>query len=444
MNKKFLFARLLLLCTGSLIIANSALAACIRTDNNVYLSAAALAAGYTATTWAGACSGCNGSMGLPSTISVSSSNFIANGALLASGTNTIISGGSSTPYTAKQILFRCNVADIGSLYEFYSTNGDNPSLGGATVSDITDAYYAYFINIAVRLTNTRTGQRYSRYWKSRLLAPADLYSDGTYVYVPAAAFSGITTEVFKTGSTTYGVAYGNRSIFSGIDPSGYLAFKGPGLGVDALVNGADSASVFPGFPIYWPAAWSMYNKVTFVKGATCAINTYTANVTLPTILKRQLDAGNTSTKPFTVTLRCETTAPSGTAVNATTPNLAMGFLVNNATALSAATTLGLKNASGGISYLLDNKYGTPGVASGVGIRIYNRNNVPINLLSQNVTGTGNAAGWYGYQTLATLTSTNAGINNYTGNFTASLEKISGRTVTVGSVNAQLQILVSLQ
>jgi type 1 fimbria pilin len=79
----------------------------------------------------------------------------------------------------------------------------------------------------------------------------------------------------------------------------------------------------------------------------------------------------------------------------------MGFLVTQPTALAQADTLGLKNASGGISHLLDNNYGTTGVASGVGIRIYKAGeSTPLTLLSTNTTtGTGNAAGWYGFTDL---------------------------------------------
>ncbi len=44
----------------------------------------------------------------------------------------------------------------------------------------------------------------------------------------------------------------------------------------------------------------------------------------------------------------------------------------------------------------------PGVASGVGIRIYNDAGTPINLLPDRIkTGTGNARGWYGYKDLTT-------------------------------------------
>lgn len=89
-------------------------------------------------------------------------------------------------------------------------------------------------------------------------------------------------------------------------------------------------------------------------------------------------------------------------------------------------------------------YGEPGVASGVGIRIYNDAGTPINLLPDRIkTGTGNARGWYGYKDLTTRVSSGS-VETYSGDFTASLEAIGGQTVTAGSVNAQLQAVVSFQ
>ena len=51
-----------------------------------------------------------------------------------------------------------------------------------------------------------------------------------------------------------------------------------------------------------------------------------------------------------------------------------------------------------INRLLDTHYGEKGVASGVGIRIYDERGAPLNLLPDKTsTGTGNARGWYGYK-----------------------------------------------
>jgi type 1 fimbria pilin len=122
----------------------------------------------------------------------------------------------------------------------------------------------------------------------------------------------------------------------------------------------------------------------------------------------------------------------------------MGFLVNQANAVMKATQLGLTTSGGGLTWLLDNQYGSSGVASGVGIKIYNRHGAAINLLPDlNSMGIGNARGWYAYTDLTSLTSSDTS-NLYSGDFTASLEALSGQTITPGTVNAQLQVVVSFQ
>jgi hypothetical protein len=73
----------------------------------------------------------------------------------------------------------------------------------------------------------KSGEYYSRYWKSRQLTADDWYSDGTYVYIPASAFSDVFVELFKVDGT-YGSQ--NSSNYFTYDrsgqPSGYVAFQG--------------------------------------------------------------------------------------------------------------------------------------------------------------------------------------------------------------------------
>jgi Fimbrial protein. len=122
----------------------------------------------------------------------------------------------------------------------------------------------------------------------------------------------------------------------------------------------------------------------------------------------------------------------------------MGLLVNQSNAVLQATQLGLTTSGGGLTWLLDTRYGSSGVASGVGIKIYDSNGSAINLLPNlSSTGTGNTRGWYAYSDLTSLVSSGSPAI-YSGDFTASLEALSGQTVTAGTVNAQLQVVVSFQ
>lgn len=430
----------------SLLIGASspAIATCVKVTTTSQLSASAIAAGYTAASWTGSCDTCNGKLGMPAVISINSgSNFQPSGTLLASATGNFLTGAYSGGFASNQVLFRCALADADSLYEFYSTNGDNAYTGAYLASEVDGAYYDVARNVAARLTNLTTGEYYSRYWKSRQLNADDLYQDDTYIYVPASVFSDVLYELFKISSTSYYVSSATRYTDAYTQPRGYIAFKGQGIST-ALVDGSDHASNYSGWYTYWPGAWSTYSQVTYVRSAACEVKDYPNYVSLPTISTAALTNGEVSQASFTVSVECESGAVSGVTSSSSTPNVAMGFLVNNASAVSAATTLGLVSSGGGITWLLDTNYGSSGVASGVGIRVYNSAGNAINLLPDlSSVGTGNTRGWYGFKDLTTLASSDS-TDIYEGSFIASLEAISGQTVTAGTVNAQLQVIVSFQ
>lgn len=410
------------------------------------LSQSAIAAGYTAAYWTGACDTCSGNVGLPSVISINSGKtFQPSGTLLASSVGSFLSSASNVSYSANQILYRCAVADADSLYEMYATNGDSPYAGQYITSEVDGAYYDVAANVAVRLTNLTTGEYYSRYWKARQLTASDWYSDGTYIYIPASAFSNVLYEMFKIDSTRYYASNSNRYVDNWTQPRGYIAFKGPGLDTNNLKVAQDSLSYWYGFYRNWPAAWSTFSNVTYVRGALCEVQDYPSVVLLPTVSVNTLAAGGKSQAPFTITIQCESGAISGTSTSTiTSANVAMGFLVNQSNAVTQARNLGLTTAGGGLTWLLDTHYGSSAAASGVGIKIYDSHNMALNLLpDRTVTGTGNSRGWYAYKDLTSQISS-GGADIYSGDFTASLEALSGQTITAGTVNAQLQVVVSFQ
>ncbi|KEY43250.1 putative fimbrial usher protein StbD [Pantoea agglomerans] len=327
----------------------------------------------------------------------------------------------------------------------YATNGDSPYAGQYITSEVDGAYYDVAANVAVRLTNLTTGEYYSRYWKARQLTASDWYSDGTYIYIPASAFSNVLYEMFKIDSTRYYASNSNRYVDNWTQPRGYIAFKGPGLDTNNLKVGQDSLSYWYGFYRNWPAAWSTFSNVTYVRGALCEVQDYPSVVLLPTVSVNTLAAGGKSQAPFTITIQCESGAISGTSTSTiTSANVAMGFLVNQSNAVTQARNLGLTTAGGGLTWLLDTHYGSSAAASGVGIKIYDSHNMALNLLpDRTVTGTGNSRGWYAYKDLTSQISS-GGADIYSGDFTASLEALSGQTITAGTVNAQLQVVVSFQ
>ncbi|ENZ7914667.1 fimbrial usher protein StbD [Klebsiella aerogenes] len=421
-------------------------ATCIRVISTSSLSAQAIQAGYTAANWTGACDTCNGNIGLPAVISLNSGgNFQPAGTLLASAVGNFLTAATQKTYTSNQILFRCNIVDAGSLFEMYATNGDSPYAGMNSAGEIDGAYYDVAKNVAVRMTNLSTGEYYSRYWKQRQLQRGDWYQDDSYIYIPASAFSNVLYEMYKITSANY---YHNASNYykdTFTQPRGYIAFKGPGLATDSLAAGMDSASYWYGWYSLWPGTWSTYNTLAYIRGALCRVKDYPAVVLLPTISSDVLEEGGSSQTPFSVSLECESGAISGTeSSTASKANVAMGFLVNQPVAVNAARALGLVTSGGGLTWLMDSHYGQRGVASGVGIKILDQNGKALNLLSDTgVTGAGNSRGWYAYQALTSPVSSGS-VTTSTGDFTASLEAINGQSVTPGSVNAQLQVVVSFQ
>ncbi|WP_410375928.1 fimbrial usher protein StbD [Enterobacter cloacae] len=450
-NSAGLIISLIFVCWSPAVFAAGS---CVRVTTTSQLSAAAQSAGYTAATWSGAYDGNTvTSLGLPGVVTISSSgSFQPSGTLLASSTASFLTAGHKETFTANQILFRCDAKAVNAgLYEFYATNGDEDYSGKNSASEVDGSYYTHVKNVAIRLTNMKTGEYYSRYWRSRQLISDDWYTDGTYTYIPASAFSDVFVELYKVDGT-YGTQ-NSASLYtyswwstSGAQPAGYIAFQGGGLS-SGLYNGADSVSVYSGFYDAWPAGFGLTSFVTFFRGASCFIQDYPSVVSLPTISVSELNSGSTSRTGFSISMECESGAISGTANStSSSASVAMGFMVNQPNAVSKAQSLGLVTSGGGLTWLLDTGYGSStGEASGVGIQILDSNGNQLNLLpARSSFGSGNSYGWYGFKDLLSLSESGSGSEIYTGDFTAELGAITGQTVTAGSVNAQLQAVVSFQ
>lgn len=425
-------------------------ASCIKVTSTSSLSSELIAAGYTAGSWTGACnqSNCTGNAGLQSVISISSNdNFMPSGSLLGSATSSFLTAGASIAYTQNQILFRCDIADADSLYEIYGTNSTYDYTGAQEVEDIERAYFTYLSGVALRFTNMETGEYYSAYWQSKKFDESNWVESGDYIYIPASAFSDIKTEIFKTTAQNYtgSSVTSNRYFYNQQLTQGLVAFRGPGLSTSSIVDGTHIGNNHPGWYTNYPGGFSLYG-ITFIKGAACVIEDYPSTVILPNTSVPALNSDQSSQQLFSISLSCEDSAVSSVSTSTTSSaNVAMGFLVNQSTAVTAATNLGLVTSNGGLTHLLDTNYGSSGVASGVGIKIYDESGTALNLLTSTTPATGNTGGWYAYKDLTTSQGDSTdGITTYTGNFTASLEAISGETVTAGSVNAQLQVVVSFQ
>lgn len=126
-----------ILMIAGLLFSASLWATCIKVTSTSSLSDTAKSAGYTAASWVGSCDTCSGNVGLPAVISINSgSNFQPSGTLLASAVGSFLTAATNSAYSPNQVLFRCDIADAGSLYEFYSTNGDSTYAGRYSTSEV--------------------------------------------------------------------------------------------------------------------------------------------------------------------------------------------------------------------------------------------------------------------------------------------------------------------
>lgn len=401
--------------------------------------------------WDGAQDVAGSSGGLPSVVNINNLAFQPEGTLIASGSDSFYNLGlpANGQYEPEQVLFRCTPDEAGNVFEYYATNGDSTYAGmyeDGAAAGIPEGYATHAQGIVLRVTNTTTGEYYSRYWKARALTGLDTDSKG-YLLVKAKNFSGVRTEIFRVNNSR------GSSTFTGVitrkQPAAYIAFKG-GQYSKNLSVGADSASKYGGWPSAWPGAVTLWNKVIIRRSATCMVSNVTPNVLFPLITVAELNQGKTRQAPVQVRFACQTGAPasngvasfiSGTAANET----AMGILVQPANAV-AAIREGFGTSGGGIGYLLSDGYGTDtSVATGVGIQISDKNANPLTLLSSlGGFSMGNSAGWYAVLDGADKITEASGVTYYTKNLFATLKKLPGKNVTAGKIRAKAQVVIEVQ
>lgn len=385
------------------------------------------------------------------------SYFYPPGSLLASvvvpPTNYTYGGAS-----AGSVLWECDASDLANIYFLVATNGDH-WLGGynniGIADGLSDVYATYFAYVGLK--QTIGGVVVSRYWRK---VPVDSYTTSTNnkIQIRLQDIPPLQAELYRVSqlpTTGGGPQYGCTSVVYGtttgasytcIQPNGYIQLVGPGLTHDEVDEDSNNHYDFwgadNGFGYGMRAVNTLYNT------PTCVARSATPLVLLPTISAIELNADQTSSAPFNVSVECSNDVKSGTS-NAQT---ALGFQVSPG-AYSAAKTLGLVNSNNGVSLLLSDNYNDVNMANGVGIAIAYSNNptTPLTLIGQegidplNQTHMGSNAGWYPVLDNAVpVGSSQAGYTHYNYNFVATLKKIPGQSVTTGKVRATATVLVRIQ
>lgn len=388
--------------------------------------------------------GWNGQLtGVNKSLNVSSNNtFQPPGTVLAAG-----GGIPFTQYARKggwdpeMVFFRCTPDTAGQLYQAFSTNGDDAYAGWYEANDVPGAYLTLAKNVAMRITLEATGQVFTDIWQQVAMTNLDTDKDGNFL-IKAKNFSPIGVELIKTADTRYFIDSTATYTFAGVNPNAYVVFRGPGIDSNGIKIGqAHRNSNWAGWYGDWPSVISLYNNgITVRRGAICQVTHFTPVVLIPIITATELRAGRSSSAPFTLEFACESGVVSGVASNK--QNVALGFLAPAANVL-AAQQYGLTSGSS-VTHLLDDAYGSPGHARGVGVRVL-RNGTPMNFLTSDAGGTGTSAGWLPVLGGAQVkTQTQSGVDSYREEFEARLERFTGDQLTAGSYEAHAQILMRLQ
>jgi hypothetical protein len=339
------------------------------------------------------------------------------------------------------VFFRCTPDTAGQLYQAFSTNGDDALAGWHEAQDVPGAYLTLARNVALRITLEATGQVFTDIWQQVAMTNLDKDKDGNFL-IKAKNFSPIRVELIKTADTRYGGNYDATYTFVGVNPNAYVVFRGPGLDSNNIkVGQAHRGGNWAGWYHEWPSVISLYNNgITVRRGAICQVTHFTPFVQLPRISAADIRAGRSVSAPFSLEFACESNVISGVVTKK--KNVALGFLAPVENVL-AAQKYGLTSGSA-VTHLLDDAYGAPGHARGVGVRIL-RNGLPMNFLTSDVGGTGTSAGWVPVLGGAQVkTATQSGVDSYQETFEARLERFSSDQLETGRYQAHAQILMRLQ
>lgn len=361
------------------------------------------------------------------------------------------------------VLWVCDIADKNNIFEIIATNGDDRNGGffdlGAA-DGYPGCYGTLFSYVGLRLTHMNSGTVFTRNFQRIPMKNYAVSPDGTQIYIRVKDFSPIRADLIRVSSTTpTGQAptdWCGRSaqltsgVYNCVQPNAYVSFCSPGS-PDAYCDVGDSAYDWYG---WWLDNWMALNMGTattpgsiLVSTPTCVAKSATPMVLFPTISVADLNNGKKAQANFNVNILCEGAAQSGTSQGMT----ALAFQTTHYS-YTIAELLGLVNPLGGVSHLLSDRYGYPGIATGVGIQIANASDgVPRNLLgwywcSLSACRFGNTSGWYSVRDGATQISNggSSGLSEYIVHFNAFLTRLPGQTVTPGKVDASAYVVVKVQ
>lgn len=377
---------------------------------------------------------------------------------------------------AETILWTCLLRDMSGVHFLVATNGDD-RVGGywdlGAADGIPNTYATWFAYVGLRQTmgnvvlqrkwqaipvenyDVQGGRAVIRL-KHLPTMQAELFRISNIPGPGVSNFCDSKTKGPKGSPKGLGTATAAGTPYVCTQPSAYIQLVGPGLTHDEA--GQDSAYKFDFWGVDNGFGYGMRSVNTLASNATCMVRYSTAQVVFPLVSVDFLNSGGSVDQSFNVQVECQNAVSSGTDTGQT----AIGIQVSQG-AFNAAKKLGLVNATGGVTALVDDQYSTnPQAAQGVGVYLkwaggsqslnfvgqpgsvggssFNSSGVPISYHPR-----GAAAGWYPVLGHAQRTgSGKSGYSNYNMDFDVSLKKLPGKEVTAGSFRATAYVLVKVQ
>jgi len=417
------------------------------------------------------------------------------GTILATGIsnyNTITRGGLAGLSDDAVILTCTSQSDKAGLAWASATNGDSV-IGGFYEIPGNPGYYAtQFPYIAIKLTFADTGEVITRTWqKSAVSVVTEDNSDGSFVIrkknipkviatlvkwpepygnatdadgnrVRASYCHGAGSEKFiPTGQTSNpnqiwsADYYAVNGISAGCgQPNAYINLLGSG---GSQVNvGTDSNVNVHAWEYSIPIGLNGSPSATFSYTPSCVVRTTTPYVVFPTVTVSQLNAGETLSRNFDVTLECDNTINKTVSTSA----VAVG-LQPSLPAFNHAKMLGLIDATtGGVKYLVSDDYSADNMAKGVGITLKNASGDSLNFVSWEgcIPVSANntsycpgfsslaqerAAGWDPIMSSSTQISVDTlnATTSYRKTYVSTLSKLPGIAPTAGKIRATATVLI---
>lgn len=442
---------------------------------------------------------------LPATINIDSEDLQPNGMLLAS---TLISADISNRTSPEQLIYLCDFSDVGQMYFAYISNAAGLYGGGywlnATTNGLVKNKYNGGVNgvfqtmaknVAIRLSLSG-GEAFSGIWKLMPLTSANYeeydYNGVKKIAIKAKHIPMVSMELFKVGSPAnlsisncqtadgptnskemnceiarqdeiegniVGVVNKGKVVHS--QAAGFITLKAPGFNSNIMAGTTGSLRTRNRFAV----GYGINNMIRLTRQRSCIVRNVTPFVYFSTITVGELMSEQTRVEDFDIEIKCHGT---GVKYGFGEFDTAMGIRIS-LDAYKAAIDEKLI-ADGGkatrppVTHLLSNRYQTndSNLAKGVGIRITLAGR-PVKLMGyeglevakedEHTPGfspypseynrLGESGGWLSVTRNADI-SNEGDYKIYHHRFTSILEKLPGKQVTPGKIEATAYVVVQVQ